>query len=163
MIYIVEGSNKVGKTTGIEQILKRDDSRKKITINNRYVNDMMEDRRHDSAISAYSMLDFIKELSIVEDLDVYIDRFHLSELVYGKLNRKYTNHSMYTIDEHLSKINNLKLVLITCNDYSHVEDKMKVSEYLEVQTNMKFAFNESMIKNKVIVTSDKFVKGEVPW
>ena len=152
MIYIVEGSNRVGKTTYIKEKIKEND----IYIRNRYVLDYMIDHKHDSLISSLSMLDFIEELS-KKDFDVYLDRFHISEIVYGRLFRKYDNYEMsYIIDDKLSKIENLKLIFIT-SDYYHldkIKEKEKLNEYLSIQNMFRKEIIKSKIKDKEIINNN---------
>lgn len=144
MIYIVEGSNRVGKTTYIKQKIKNDD----IYIRNRYVLDYMKDYKHDSFISSLSMIDFIKELSN-KNFDVYIDRFHISEIVYGKINRNYSNTDMLIVDDILSKINNLKLVFITSNYYhlAKINEESKLALYTTIQGEFENIIKKSKIRD----------------
>lgn len=151
MIYIVEGSNRVGKTSWIKQNLKKDD----IYIRNRFVLDYMIDYKHDSLISSLSMIDFMQNLAD-KDFDVYVDRFHISEIVYGNMFRHYNNEEMYIVDDMLSKIKNLKLIFIT-SDYYHldkIKEKERLNEYLNIQYMFKEIIGKSKIKNKEIINNN---------
>ena len=103
-----------------------------------------------------SMLDFIEELS-KKDFDVYLDRFHISEIVYGRLFRNYDNDEMSNIiDDKLSKIKNLKLIFIT-SDYYHldkIKEKEKLNEYLSIQNMFRKEIMKSKIKDKEIINNN---------
>lgn len=155
MIYVIEGSNKVGKSTGLSYVAKRPNC---LVINSRYINFAMVDREQESYISALTTLDCISDLS-TQGMHIFIDRFHLSELVYGKMYRKYINKRMYAIDEILAGRNDVALWLVV-SGYSHVPAQVVEDKQLfEIQDKMICAFEESKIRNKIIISSDKFVTG----
>lgn len=154
MIYIIEGSNKVGKTTG----LAFRKSNNEIVINNRYINNLMEDRKNESFISALSMLEFMVALNNIK-FNVFIDRYHLSEIVYGKMFRNYTNDNMYALDRELQSIfgNDIALVLVK-SDYHHITNDEK-NDLIKIQEKFMEEFAKSNISKKYIIDSNDFVKG----
>lgn len=160
MLVIIEGSNKTGKTTGCMEIVKK---RKDIFyINNRYVLDLMVDkiytdvRKKEAYLSSLSMLSLLDELDKLEDKIYLLDRFHLSELVYGKVERNYENEYMYKIDDELSKFKNIKLILLT-SKYNYVEDNIELKKLCEIQDEFIKEFSGSKIKNKIKTDRDGLV------
>lgn len=141
MILIVEGSNKVGKTTFINalaNILEADGIRveiqnKRPAKNNEYevTKEKMADITKDDFINALR-----KSLANVNYNHVYIfDRSYISEYVYGKKYRGYENDEVLKLDKFISEIPFVEQILL-CSTYTHIEDNAKVLEYLDIQYKM---------------------------
>lgn len=141
MILIVEGSNKVGKTTFINtlaNILEADGIRveiqnKRPAKNNEYevAKEKMADITKDDFINALR-----KSLANVNYNHVYIfDRSYISEYVYGKKYRGYENDEVLKLDKFISEIPFVEQILL-CSTYTHIEDNAKVLEYLDIQYKM---------------------------
>lgn len=141
MILIVEGSNKVGKTTFINtlaNILEADGIRveiqnKRPAKNNEYevTKEKMADITKDDFINALR-----KSLANVNYNNVYIfDRSYISEYVYGKKYRGYENDEVLKLDKFISEIPFVEQILL-CSTYTHIEDNAKVLEYLDIQYKM---------------------------
>lgn len=165
MIYILEGSNRVGKTSGINKILetKNENKNKWNVVNNRYVLDEFDDNpKKQSYISSISMLGFIELIAKDKNMHWFIDRFHLSELVYGKNIRGYENEYMFDIDEKLSNIKGVHLILIVSDfDYLYDDksiDREKINEYIKYQNEFIKYFMQSKIKDKHIYTRNDFIE-----
>lgn len=106
MILILEGPNKVGKTTIAKQIEQdfgftyfRDRQFNKIKP------ELIEYVTYFMAISQLNLLKTLKE-------NIIVDRFHATEWVYGNINRNYSNYKMWDIDRELA-VMNAKLLYMT--------------------------------------------------
>ena len=109
-IIIVEGVDRVGKTTLCEKLEDelgykrfRDDFRyygnyKQKSINTEKINTLMN----------------LIEGGFIDN--IILDRFHLTEYVYGDIERGYENKDMLDIDTRLSKLDNVLLVYISPTD-----------------------------------------------
>lgn len=141
MILIVEGSNKVGKTTFIHalaNILEADGfivelQNKRPAKNNKYevTKEKMYEVTRDDFINALR-----KSLDNVKCKHVYIfDRSYISEYVYGKKYRGYENDEVLKLDKFISEIPFVEQILL-CSTYTHIEDNAKVLEYMDIQYKM---------------------------
>lgn len=102
MIIIVEGIDKVGKTTLCRMIERR--YRDKIDIrrfrdNTRYAhghtNMIVNTEKNNTIVS-------LIEAGIIKN--IILDRFHITEFVYGVIDRSYKNNDMWDIDKRLADI-----------------------------------------------------------
>lgn len=102
MVIVVEGIDRVGKTTFVNKLSKRSG---------------IPVFKHDASSFQYEMMDnenetdkMLQLLEMVEmlDGDVIFDRFHMSEFVYGVINRGYlyeeAKQRFKTIDEKLASM-----------------------------------------------------------
>lgn len=102
MIVIVEGIDRVGKTTFIDKMCNE---RKMIRLKDRNV---CSESYADSDFSSFSLGKLDTSVSFLEQLteqgfDVIVDRLHLTELVYGKTkNRDVCQSKIYELDKILS-------------------------------------------------------------
>lgn len=102
MIIIVEGIDRVGKTTlceMIEEHYKESLNIKRFRDNTRYAhnhNDMMVNTEKNNTIVSMIEEDIIH--------NIILDRFHITEFVYGAVDRSYKNFDMYDIDRRLADI-----------------------------------------------------------
>lgn len=106
MIIIVDGIDRVGKTTICEKLSKslgypisKDDTRYYGKHDNINVNTEKDN----------TFVNLIEQGCLT---DIIFDRFHLTEYVYGKVERGYKNMYMYDIDERLAKRNDTVLILV---------------------------------------------------
>lgn len=113
MVIIVEGIDRVGKTTLVEKICQvtgykrfRDDFRY-MTDENPYGNIQVNTEKINTLMN-------LIEQGLVDD--VVLDRFHFTEDVYGLYDRGYTNSSMMDIDERLGELSNIILVWVQATD-----------------------------------------------
>ena len=111
MIVIVEGIDRVGKSTLCEKFVK---------LGFKLLNEKCElpitnlDRQLIEQERIHSQLAVLKLLS---NENIVIDRFHLSQIVYGSINRNSLDVSMFKVDEELSKLN-VKLVFVNPTNIS---------------------------------------------
>jgi len=146
MLTIFEGSNRVGKTSIIKKL---DPFGKAIIINNRWINDLMVDRQQESLISAMSMLDVIEA---AKETDFILDRFHLSEYIYGIMQRGYTNEKMFSIiDERLASWGPNVLLVLVHSDYMHVSSVPGLEMWKSIQRQFNVAYDRSKIENKMVI------------
>lgn len=146
MILIVDGSNKVGKSTLIAEIhsLVCDS----IVFDERYVRNT-EGHIDESEMSSY-FDGFTSALLAMEKANpqiLYIlDRYHLSELTYGQVFRNYNNLHMFKIDQIMKEVGAKLLFLYS--DYEHIEDEEKKQEYKTIQSYFKACVTSSELERK---------------
>jgi thymidylate kinase len=142
MIIILEGVNRVGKTTLAQYLQNK--------YNITYFNDrcFIDNTRSDvsrvmqdiktATIANFNLLKCLKE-------DIIVDRFHLTEFVYGYMDRNYYAGYFYDLDAELSKIG-AKLILLT-DDISEI-NKRASRNMIQHFTMMNNAFDASLM-NKI--------------
>lgn len=109
MVIIVEGIDRVGKTTLVEKICRalgyerfRDDFRY-MTDENPYGNIQVNTEKINTLMN-------LIEQGLVDN--VVLDRFHFTEDVYGLYDRDYNNPSMVDVDKRLGKLDNVVLIWV---------------------------------------------------
>ena len=151
MILIIEGSNKAGKSTLINELKKfhgvharnsrilNNDTNKDFcsSINMELMNARME--------AEVQMLEDLEDL-ISEDVLIF-DRFHLTEYVYGFKFRGYTNTKMIEFDKRLADLN-AKLILMR-SDYEHIENPTEAAQYIDIQNKMGSIYDLSVMNKSV--------------
>lgn len=108
MIVIIEGVDRVGKTTLCNMLKECGyqvlNGKLKYDGNNTHIKQLVE---HDRIFAQTDLLKLIDN-----DINLVIDRFHLSQYVYGLINRGENDSEMImTIDKDLAKLN-CKLVFV---------------------------------------------------
>lgn len=137
MILIVEGSNKVGKTTFIEKLSKElTDLGYLVKVENRRVAKNKCEVTKD-VMAEITFTDFnnalVNEVHHVTEKFVYIlDRCYLSEYIYGKMYRGYENESVMKLDTFIADSPFIYQILFISN-YSHIKDEEKKAEYKAIQ------------------------------
>lgn len=166
MILIVEGSNRTGKSTVIKEINKRVPHC--VIFDKRYVTNSTGHTNQEE-MSAY-IDGYVSSLLTMEQLHpeiLYIlDRFHLSELVYGVYYRNYVNeHMLKVVDKKLANAG-AKLVLMT-SDYDHITSEKSALLYESIQSLFYIHIKESTIPNKEYsldsTSADDIAKYIVNW
>lgn len=99
MILIVEGIDRVGKSTFIRRLEERLDYKEF-----RPRQDIFERTKDCETAKCFVTLEALRIFDEC-NIDIVIDRFHISEYVYGMIDRKYLNLNMKWIDNDLSKMN----------------------------------------------------------
>jgi nicotinamide riboside kinase len=167
MILVVEGANKVGKSTIINNL--------KLIYGEENVINVYERQEHNEILQRgrkmFKYVNFavglsnIRYLEILEKMDptkLYIlDRFHLTELVYGEFYRRYNAFDTFVeLDTLLSKAN-AKLFLVQ-SKFNHIKDIDEIVRLTAIQDYMKVAFEKSTIKGKLNFTfSSEFELGDL--
>lgn len=100
-LIIVEGIDRVGKTTLIQKIKERVNGNC-IVMKDSYIDngDINEANASEKLKTTLNMLDAIERSKV--DVTVILDRFHWTELVYGYVDRKYLNVYANEVDRHIS-------------------------------------------------------------
>ena len=155
MIVILEGLERTGKST-IAEILE-----------NNFGFIRFKDHNHMRLMDLSSIANRLDStLSMLVSLDkagknIVLDRFHISELIYGTNDRGYRDYDfdhIYYIDEVLSHLNT-KLYLLERNvNNEYVEAfprKVNESGLLEYQKKFRYAFDKSYIENKCIYNTSE--------
>lgn len=156
-ILIVEGSNKVGKSTLIEAIRKECEYREiPYNIVKRRVakNDKLYVTPEQMCEVA---IEDIKEAVLNTDKKLVIyDRFHISEFVYGNLYRGYYNKYMLLINDMLSSIG-AKVVFVKSN-YNHidnVDERLKLERLQEYFAQGIDKFKEGCNVEEILIESNE--------
>ena len=155
MIVILEGLERTGKTS-VAEILE-----------NNFGFIRFKDHNHFKLMDINSIANRLDStLSMLVALDkagknIVLDRFHISELIYGTNDRGYRNHDfehIYYIDEVLSHLNT-KLFLLERNaDDEYVDAfprNVSISGLEEYQKKFRYTFDKSFIENKCIYNTSE--------
>ena len=155
MIVILEGLERTGKST-VAEILENNFGFIRFKDHNhlRFMDLKSIANRLDSTLSMLVSLDKAGK-------NIVLDRFHISELIYGSNDRGYRDYDfdhIYYIDEVLSHLNT-KLYLLERNvNNEYVEAfprKVNESGLLEYQKKFRYAFDKSYIENKCIYNTSE--------
>lgn len=144
MIVIVEGIDRVGKTTLVSKLTKSCninpfiDSYLSFTYCdlNKDKEIVVEGKRNDIIANTEkinSLINFFEQFSNNIG-NVLLDRFHLSEFVYGKVDRHYLSHEAFEVfDKRLAKLNTLIIYVEPKNlNWSSEKHGSSLAEHLEV-------------------------------
>lgn len=142
MIIIVEGIDRVGKTTLCKKLSKKFNIQ--IFKNEKFLGKYIGADTEIELIN--EIINFVKTLNV----NVIFDRLHLSEYVYGKMERDYENETVFDLENKMIKsFDDLFLILVvpTNIDKSSLEHGKDLKPY-----NKEFisVFEKSNIKNKFI-------------
>lgn len=151
MLVIVEGVDRVGKTTLCNKL------------KNALGFDIFKEENKSFEKDSLIFANFGSMISIINcyksfGRNVVLDRFHLSEYVYGYINRGYNrflaNFVLRDIDKRLSELDDVVLIYVSPTDLDwsskqHGSD-LRFHNELFIQ-----AFKESNIKQKFSVNFDK--------
>lgn len=102
MVIIVEGIDRVGKTTLCEMIEERyRDSIdfRRFRDDTRYIHNHLNREVNTEKINT---LQNLLEAGLIDN--VILDRYHITEFVYGAIERSYKNVDMYDIDKRLAEL-----------------------------------------------------------
>jgi thymidylate kinase len=156
MIVIIEGIDRVGKTTLANKLCK-ELGFKKFSMKNLFPFDNMP---HNVEINNA----IVEMLKLCEDkVDLVFDRFHMTELVYGLIDRKYDGTKAYGyINGILESLNNTVLVAVKPKDIArsskeHGKDLSKHEEMFEFLFE-KYAGNKMLTSYDTLDETVKIVK-----
>ena len=145
MIIIIEGIDRVGKTTLAKMLSKelgytifKDNPKYNVIYTDRVINS-----------EKINLLLTFMELGVLNN--VIIDRGHFTEYVYGKIDRHYTNNDVFEFDERLGQIKNLLFIYVKPEDINF-SSQLHGSDLTEHDKLMTECIKNSKIKN-IITTS----------
>ncbi len=156
MILIIEGMDRCGKSTLVEQLRKRYFTDPRILIHHSSSPPKVEDQNEWEVQHYKSLLDTSYYLNYAESFNVIYDRFHLGAIVYGKKYRNADPEDIYSI-EHLlvRKDDEIALVLLTdwTSNIMERDDENSLEsgpdEFDETRMAFEEAFKRSIIPNKL--------------
>lgn len=146
MIIIIEGIDRVGKTT-LANKLQKELNYPIFKDLPKYIN--TDFKNSDVNTAKIDLLINLFENNIIKD--VILDRGHFTEYVYGIVNRNYINNYIQDMDERLSKLNNLTLIYVKPEDLNR-SIKEHGSDLTQHNNLMENCIKNSKIKN-IITTS----------
>lgn len=120
MIIIIEGIDRVGKTTLCEMIEEKyadSEGFRRFKDDTRYAHDYLNRAVNTEKINT---LQNLIEAGFVDN--IILDRYHITEFVYGAIERSYKNDDMYDIDR--------RLAIVGGSD--HVEDEDEIDSAMMV-------------------------------
>ena len=157
MILIIEGMDRCGKSTLVEQLRKNYFYNHKILIHHSSSPPKIVPDQNAWEVAHYSaMLDTSYALNYTHDFDVIFDRFHLGAIVYGKKYRNANPEDIYAI-EYASIHENDEIALVLLTDLTGKimerddNDSLESSadEFDETRMAFEEAFGRSIIPNKL--------------
>lgn len=156
MILIIEGMDRCGKSTLIEQLRKQYFTDPRILIHHSSSPPKVENPNEWEIQHYKSLLDTSYYLNYAEDFNVIFDRFHLGAIVYGKKYRNADPDDIYAIENMLiRKDDEIAMLLLTDHtpailerdDYQSLESSG--FEFDETREAFEEAFARSIIPNKL--------------
>lgn len=154
MLLIVEGSNKVGKSTLIKEIKAENPDAIVLDCRTHKIYNDPESTQicnNSVAIAVLHMAISIHEAD--PDALVILDRFHISEIVYGAYDRNYNAApEMIEIDRLLCECDMPVRLIYMNSQYKHLEgiDPELLLRYKRLQVIMSIALQYSNIERKVL-------------
>lgn len=155
MVIIIEGIDRVGKTTLCDRIIEKYKGQydfKRFRDDTRYVH---SHNFKDVNTEKINTLQNLIEEGFVDN--IVLDRYHMTEFVYGGCDRAYKNEYMFDIDRRLAKLpvrdrNPINVILVYMQpvdiERSSAEHGKNLSRHLRWYEDF---YNSSRIKNKVKV------------
>lgn len=154
MIIIVEGIDRVGKTTICEKIIEEFSNRGKHII--RFRDDTRYHGGHESMdinTEKINTLQSMIEEGIVDN--VILDRYHLTEFVYGSCDRGYLNIDMLDIDRRLRNyelVSGTVIVLIVVEPIDVIESSKEHGSDLSVHAALfEKMYNLSQVRHRYLI------------
>lgn len=154
-IIVIEGIDRVGKTTLVTRLTNLFEGNKGIVtaiIKDSFLkvsNMMSKEIQAEKLMTEVNCLSGLSKSAYADNLVVILDRFHLSEYVYGKCERGYENKDVWNIDKLLNNICDVTLVLVnpTSIDRSSKEHGSDLSSHMK---EMQDAVLRSSIEQKIV-------------
>ena len=156
MILIIEGMDRCGKSTLVEQLRKHYFTNPRILIHHSSSPPKVDNPNEWEVQHYCALLDTSYQLNYTHSFDVIYDRFHLGAIVYGKKYRNADPEDIYAIEDMLvCKDDEIALVLLTDwttqimvrDDDNSLETSS--AEFDETRVAFEEAFARSIIPNKL--------------
>ena len=156
MILIIEGMDRCGKSTLVEQLRKRYFTDPRILVHHSSSPPKVENPNEWEVQHYRSLFDTSYYLNYAEDFNVIYDRFHLGAIVYGKKYRNVDPEDIYAIENiYIHPKDEIALVLLT-DQTTHImfrddDDSLESTpaEFDETRVAFEEAFSRSIIPNKL--------------
>lgn len=157
MILIIEGMDRCGKSTLVEQLRKRYFlNNTRVLVHHSSSPPKVENPNEWEVHHYKSLLDASYMLNYSHDFDVIYDRFHLGAIVYGKKYRNADPEDIYAIENmYIHPNDEIALVLLTDHTSAILERdddeslESSASEFDETRQSFEEAFKRSIIPNKL--------------
>lgn len=156
MILIIEGMDRCGKSTLVEQLRKRYFTDPRIIVHHSSSPPKVDNPNEWEVQHYRVMLDTSYQLNYSHDFNVIYDRFHLGAIVYGKKYRNADPEDIYSIENmYIRQKDEIALVLLTDWTHNIMErddaNSLEASpdEFDETRVAFEEAFNRSIIPNKL--------------
>lgn len=157
MILIIEGMDRCGKSTLVEQLRKRYFlNNTRVLVHHSSSPPKVENPNEWEVHHYKSLLDASYMLNYTNDFDIIYDRFHLGAIVYGKKYRNADPEDIYAIENmYVHPGDEIALVLLTDHTEAILErdddDSLESSaaEFDETRRAFEEAFSRSIIPNKL--------------
>lgn len=158
MILIIEGANKTGKTSLIKAIKEKYPSSSVIDFRTHEVSSKIGDIRFLNFLVGETVVNMLEALDS-KDKIIILDRFHLSEVVYGELNRGYYNHDMFALDKRLAKLDTKLLLVIS--EFEHIKIVEEKAKLFEIQNKFIEQSRMTILNKEVVILDELFENDEI--
>jgi len=153
--YALEGTDRLGKDTLVRNILKKRGYHHVVHYSKPIECELYPGPDKLKSYQAESFAAGFRLMSRSE-IPIIFNRFHLGEVVYSPLYRKYSGDYVYDMEiaYGAGQMSHVKLVLLTTSDWSLIIDDGNSHDFSrreEEQEAFKSAFARSKIKNKIIM------------
>jgi len=161
---IVEGPDRVGKSTLIKNLKKYYNGISFYTLHYEHISLDSKEKQHEYDYRQYRrMFELMETTSYAKDAGIICDRSHLGEAVYGPIYRNSTNEYIYNLEsEYLNKpfwrntflilLTTSPSVLVSRDDGNSISAKEEMIQK-EIE-NFEKAFANSLIQNKISLRYD---------
>jgi thymidylate kinase len=116
-IIIVEGIDRVGKTTLVNKIVNNSNYKKFKPLNNT--------KNRTKEIETEKIFATLSTLKLLKNDYIIFDRFHISEFVYGYVERGYVNKDCGKVDKILGGLNSLLIYVEPVNISQSIKEHGK--------------------------------------
>mgnify|MGYP000712262765 CR=1 FL=1 len=156
MILIIEGMDRCGKSTLVEQLRKRYFTGTRVLVHHSSSPPKVENPNAWEIEHYGTLLNTTLSLSDDFSFDVIFDRFHLGAIVYGKKYRGGNPENIYAVENMLIRPND-RIALVLLTDWTHNimerDDDNSIEngpdEFDETRQAFEEAFGKSIIPNKL--------------
>lgn len=156
MILIIEGMDRCGKSTLVEQLRKRYFTDPRILVHHSSSPPKVENPNEWEVQHYRSLFDTSYYLNYAEDFNVIYDRFHLGAIVYGKKYRNVDPEDIYAIENmYIHPKDEIALVLLTDHTEAILDRddgeslESRAADFAETRRAFEVAFSRSIIPNKL--------------
>ena len=159
--YIIEGIDRLGKSTLIDAIIQKKGYHPVIHYQKPKVLDLYENSVFGPEYE-YQYASFVSGFELLSHgTPMIFDRFHLGEAVYSDLYRGYSGDYVFDLEKHYDVANwhNVQLILLTTSDFDILEDDGQGFDFSKKEHEQELflhAFDKSIIPNKHLIDITKW-------